>query len=261
MPTFTPSPTPTASQTQSALIGPYAVILVAPGDVLNIRSGPGASNPIVGSFASNATHVMRTGPSQQAEGAEWVEVLMPDGTSKGWVNFKYLTEYVSQDAFCADTRIAPLISQLKQAVSSSSGLLLSSLVSLKHGLNLNYWPSSDTVHYSAATMQMVFTDPQVINWGSGGGSGIVNTGTFAQAVQPQMVDVLNSPYQLNCDALSYGQTYTNVVSYTNTNIHYYSVVKPPTPGIDFDWKVWLVRIEYVNGQPYLFGAVHYVWEP
>jgi hypothetical protein len=36
-------------------------------------------------------------------------------------------------------------------------------------------------------------------------------------------------------------------------------MKPPVT--DFDWKVWLIRIEYVNGQPYLVGAVHYVWEP
>jgi hypothetical protein len=45
------------------------------------------------------------------------------------------------------------------------------------------------------------------------------------------------------------------------NVHYYSVVKPPTPGIDFDWMVWLIGIEYVHGSPHLFGTVHYVWEP
>jgi hypothetical protein len=127
-------------------------------------------------------------------------------------------------------------------------------------LNMNYWPSSVTVNYTPATAQTVFTDLQTVNWGSGGGSGINDVGTFAQIVQPKMVDVLNSAYQLNCDALSYGQTYTNVVGYTNTNIHFYSVVKPPT-ALVMDWKVWLVRVEYVNGQPYLFGTVHYVWEP
>jgi uncharacterized protein YgiM (DUF1202 family) len=258
-PTFTPSPTATATQTQTALIGPYAVTLVAQNDVLNIRSGPGVSNPVIGSFARDAVNVMRTGPSQQADGAEWVEVLLPDGINKGWVNFKYLTEQVSRETFCADTRVASLIGQLKQAMTTPNGALLGSLVSPKHGLNMNYWPSSETVNYTSAGVQSVFTDPQVINWGSGGGSGITDTGTFAQIVQPQMVDVFNSAYELNCDALSYGQSYTNVVGYTNTNIRYYSVVKPPTNVMD--WKVWLIRIEYVNGSPYLFGAVHYVHEP
>lgn len=260
-PTFTPSPTPFATQTstQAALIGPYAVILIAPNDVLNIRSGAGVSNPLIGSFAYNATNVMRTGTTQQVAGANWAEVLLPDGVNKGWVNFKYLTEYVPHDTFCADARIAPLIGQLQQAATQSNGSLLASLLSPKHGLSLNYWPSSNTVNYAAASVQSVFTDPQVINWGSGGGSGIDNTGTFAQVVQPQLVDVLNSAYQLNCEALSYGQTYTNVVSYANSNIHYYSVVKPPVN--EMDWKVWLVRIEYVNGTPYVFGAMHYMWEP
>ena len=252
-PTFTPSPTPVASS------GLYAVTLVAGNDVLNIRSAPGASSPIIGSFVNNAVNVIRTGAIQQADGAEWVEVLMLDGVIKGWVNFKYLTEYVSSETFCADTRIPPLIEQLKQAVTSSNGILLGSLVSPKHGLNMNYWASSTTVNYTSMTAQTVFTDPQVINWGSGGGSGINDTGTFALIVQPQMVDVLNSTYQLNCDEIIYGRSYTNVMQYANTNIHFYSVVKPPT--VVLDWKVWLIRIEYVNGQPYLFGTVHYVWEP
>jgi hypothetical protein len=255
-PTFTPSPTPTG--TPMALVGPYAVTLVGYG-VLEIRSGPGVSNPVIGSFARDAVNVMRTGLSQQADGAEWVEVILPDGIGVGWVNFNYLTEYVPRGTFCADPRILPLIDQLRQSVTLSDGALLGSLVSPKHGFHLNYWASSPTVNYNAATVQSVFTDPQVLDWGSGGGSGVVDTGTFAQIVQPQMVEVLNSAYQLNCDALSYGQSYTDVARYADTNIHFYSVIKPPA--MDFDWKVWLVRVEYVNGQPYLFGAVHYVWEP
>jgi hypothetical protein len=254
-PTFTPSATPVA------LIGPYAVILVAVNDVLNIRSAPGASNPISGMFAYNAVNVMRTGPTQPADGGDWVEVLLPDGVNKGWVNSKYLTEYVSHETFCADARIPQLIKQLKQAVTSSNGTLLGSLVSQKHGLNMNYWASSTTVNYTATTAQTVFSDAQSINWGSGGGSGVGDVGTFAQIVQPQMIDVLSSTYQLNCDEIVYGASYTNVLQYqyANTNIHFYSVIKPPTNVMD--WKVWLVRIEYVNGQPYLFGTVHYVWEP
>jgi hypothetical protein len=228
---------------------------------LDIHSGPGAGNPVIGSFAWDAVNVMRTGPSQQADGAEWVEVMMPDGVTTGWVNFNYLTEYVPRESFCADGRVTSLIDQLKQAMTSSNGALLGSLVSPKHGWHLNYWASSPTVNYSAATAPGVFTDPQVLDWGSGGGSGIVDTGTFAQIVQPQFVDVLNSAYQLNCDEIIYGASYTDVMRYAETNIHFYSVLKPPTPGIDFDWKVWLVRIEYLNAQPYLFGAVHYEWEP
>jgi photosystem II stability/assembly factor-like uncharacterized protein len=260
LPCVTPTNAPTQTPTPApvTLTGPYAVVGVAPSDVLNIRSGAGIGNPPIDSFAPNAVNVMRTGPTASADNATWVEVQNPVGGT-GWVNSYYLTEYVSHETFCADGRIASLIEQLKGAVNQSNGALLGSLVSPTHGLNLNYWASSETVHYSSAAAQSVFTDPQVITWGSGGGSGKVDTGTFAQVVQPEMIDVLNSAYQLNCDALSYGQSYTDVSRYAATPIRFYSVVKPPTT--DLDWKVWLVRIEYVNGKPYVFGAVHYVWEP
>ncbi|MFT3890419.1 MAG: hypothetical protein QM730_02195 [Anaerolineales bacterium] len=259
--TFTPSPTTTPTETPVQLMGPYAVILVAPGDMLNIRSGAGASNPIIGSFARETHDIMRTGLSQTADGAEWVEVLLTNGLDKGWVNSNYLSEYETQESFCNDARIPALIGQLKQAAASSNGALLGSLVSPKHGWNLNYWASSPTVNYTSTTAQTVFTDQQSLNWGSGGGSGANDIGTFAEIVQPQLVDVLNSGYQLKCDEIVYGASYTNVLQYqyANTNIHFYSVIKPPTNVMD--WKVWLVRIEYVNGQPYLFGTVHYVWEP
>ena len=141
----------------------------------------------------------------------------------------------------------------------SNGAQFSSLVSPKHGLNMNYWQYSTTINYTTATAQTIFTDPQIIDWGSGGASGISDIGTFAQIVQPQLVDVLNSTYQLNCDDPSYASMYSNPWPYTN--IHYYAVVKPPTPDVVFDWKVWLVGFEYVNGQPYLFGTIHFVWEP
>jgi hypothetical protein len=260
-PTFTPSPTTTPTETPILLMGPYAVIQIAPGDVLNIRSGAGTNNPIIGSFTRDTFSIMRTGPSQQADGAEWVEVLLPNGVDKGWVNSNYLTEYETHESFCNDARIPALIGQLKQAVTSSNGAVLGSLVSPKHGWNMNYWASSPTVNYTSTTAQTVFNDSQSINWGSGGGSGVNDVGTFTQIVQPKMIEVLNSTYQLNCDEIVYGASYTNVLQYqyANTNIHFYSVIKPPTNVMD--WKVWLVRIEYVNGQPYLFGTVHYMWEP
>jgi hypothetical protein len=228
-------------------------------DMLNIRSGAGVSNPVIGSFARNATNVMRTGPVQQVDGAEWVEVLLPNGGDKGWVNSYYLTEYVTHETFCADTRISVITGQLKQAVNQSDGNLFASIVSPLHGANIDFWRNGTTVNYTPLTAQSIFTNAQVIDWGYGA-SGIHDTGTFAQIVQPDMAVVLNSDYKLFCDDSSYaGALYLEPWGYTN--IHYYAVLKPPTPGIDVDWKIWLVGFEYVNSTPSLFGAVHYIWEP
>ncbi|MDO9349030.1 MAG: hypothetical protein Q7T47_07065, partial [Anaerolineales bacterium] len=80
LPTLTPVSTtagPSATPrgiTPGASSGPYAVILVAPTDVLNIRASAGAGNPIVGTFAATATNVMRTGPSTYVGSSLWVEV-------------------------------------------------------------------------------------------------------------------------------------------------------------------------------------------
>jgi hypothetical protein len=244
-----------ATPTPISLQGPYAVIRVAPNDVLNIRSGPG-SFPIVASFSSGATNVMRTGQTTVADGAEWAEVQRPDG-GLGWVNSDYLTEYISHDTFCADPRITALIEELKQSMLQSNGDQFALLVGSKHGVAINFWRDVPPVNYTTATARSIFTDSTVYNWGAGPAAG-PGVSTFAQIVQPDMVDVFNSGYQLGCDNPSYADMFVN--PWPNTNIHYYSILKPPSSNV-FDWKVWLIGFEYVDGVPYLYGTVHYVWEP
>lgn len=73
----------------------YRVTGVAANDVLNIRSGPGASNPIVGIFPPQQRGVEITGRIRTLpSGAIWVEVIganLRGGT--GWVNGRYLTPH------------------------------------------------------------------------------------------------------------------------------------------------------------------------
>ena len=81
---------------------------------------------------------MRTGPTASADNATWVEVQNPNGGT-GWVNSYYLTEYVSHDAFCADTRIPILIEQLKGSMNQSNGDMFAGLVSPVHGVDVRLW--------------------------------------------------------------------------------------------------------------------------
>jgi len=67
-----------------ACCGTWKVINVANGDVLNIRSGPGADNTIVGTIPSGSACVLK---SAQCEG-KWCRVAY-DKTI-GWVNTRYL---------------------------------------------------------------------------------------------------------------------------------------------------------------------------
>jgi hypothetical protein len=131
---------PTATARPSAITpgapsGPYGVVLVQPGDSLNIRSGPGVTSGAVGSFSTTANNVMRTGPSALSGEDLWVQVQNPGG-GNGWVNAGYLTEYVASAAFCADVRVNNLIASLDNALSAGNGILLQSLVSPAHGMTV-----------------------------------------------------------------------------------------------------------------------------
>lgn len=192
------------------------------------------------------------------EGAEWVEVQRLEG-GLGWVNSFHLTEYVTNAAFCADTRIPILIEQLKGSMDQSNGDMFASLIG-KHGVAVNFWRDVPPVNYTSVTSRGIFADPTTHDWGSGPAASPTGTvGTFAQVVQPDLVDVFNSSYQLGCDDPSYAAG-MSANPWPHTNIHYYSILKPPTPNL-FDWKVWLIGFEYVDGVPYIYGTLHYVWEP
>src|SRR5512140_2661277 len=122
--------------------GPYAVIQVASGDILNIHSAPGADSSVIGSFPATLNSVMRTGPSTSVEGDPWVQVQNPSG-GNGWVNASYLTEYVAPAAFCADGRVNTLLTNFGNAIKTSNGGTLFSLVSPAHGMAVRLWRNSN----------------------------------------------------------------------------------------------------------------------
>ena len=240
--------------TPAALSGPYAVIMVNQGGALNVYSDAGAANLVVGSLAWNASGIMGTGATKFADGSEWIQVIRTDGGT-GWVDSSYLTEQVSSAAFCGDGGISGMIGQIKQAVDWSDGSTFGSLVSPRHGVRVGYWQHQTVITYAQPNAAGIFKDPTEVNWGAGPSS-IPDVGTFAAVVQPDMAEVLDSSYQTACDDPSYASMFPNAWPYPN--VHYYAVVKPPTN--TFDWKVWLFGFEYVDGRPFLYGTVHFVWD-
>jgi photosystem II stability/assembly factor-like uncharacterized protein len=251
---------PLSTSTPISLMGPYAVIRVAPNDVLNIRSGAGVSYPVAGSFPPDAVNVMRTGPTVSADNATWVEVQNPSGGT-GWVNGSYLTEYISHDAFCADTRIAVLIEQLKGSMNQSNGDMFAGLVSPVHGTDVRLWAYDAAVNFNTTTARNVFTSTEVYQWGSGPAGGTeYGTGTFSQVIQPKLLDVLNAPnMETYCDELT--KVFPLSIPWPYPNIRYYNLYRPSTTSTSLDFRTWLIGFEYINDQPYLYGMVNIVWEP
>ena len=240
-----------------ALKGPYAVINVADSDVLNIRSGASVNQPIVGFYPPDAIDVMETGATANADGAVWVEVRRGDGLT-GWVNSFYLTEYVTHDAFCADTRVTTLIEQMKQSMVQSNGSLLKPVVSLAHGVNMHLWAYGPGIKFTQNASANIYTDATNYNWG-GGPSGLPDIGTFKNIVQPKYLEVFNAAnMETYCDNLT--KVYPLYRPWPYGNIHYYNLYKPASD-LFFDFRSLLIGIEYINSQPYLYGMVTVIWEP
>ncbi|MGQ3674444.1 SH3 domain-containing protein [Xanthobacter sp. TB0139] len=83
-----PSSALAAETTQPDPTMPYQVTGVAHSDVLNIREQPGASAPIIGTLAPDATNILITGSRTESGSDNWWQVLTPKGA--GWVNARYL---------------------------------------------------------------------------------------------------------------------------------------------------------------------------
>jgi hypothetical protein len=169
------------------------------------------------------------------------------------------TEALSHDAFCADPRVPLLIAQLKAGANQSNGSLISTLVSPTHGLDMRLWAYAEPVNFNVAGVSNIFSDITVYNWG-GGPSGIPDTGTFKDVIQPKLLEVLNAPnMETYCDSLD--KVYPLATPWPYPKIRYYNLYKPGTPGTELDFRTWLIGFEYINGQPFLHSMVTIIWEP
>jgi len=250
-------PTPTTAPVTS---GPYQVAFVADNDVLNVRSGPGISNPAGSTLAYNATDIMITGAGQEVSGSTWVPVQK--GSQTGWVNRSFLTEQVTPATFCADARVTALLENLKAAISGRDGAALAELVHPARGLLIrhNWW--NPEVRLSHDEVSAFFTDSRSRDWGVQDGSGLPLNGSSAAIILPMLDEDLLNAAQTDCDELLGGNTagiVTLPAEYSALN--FLSVYRPaPDEENPFDWGSWAIGVEFWEGRPFLAFLVHYEWE-
>jgi hypothetical protein len=268
-PTVTETPTPTLTLTPSATLpqptpgftSPFAVMGIPPGSALKIYSDYGTNNPAIGEFAADAKAIERGMYSNLADGIHWVYVYSPERRI-GWVDDQYLTEYISPEQFVADSRPTALIETLTQALNNADGGLFASLVSPKHGLRIFYHGTQGPgIVFTADQVGNLFASTDSIDWGAEGASGTDAVGTFSEKVKPKLLDALNANYELHPNTVVYSYMYPQPWPMSYQNLNFFALVKPPSPGTVFDWREWLVGIEYVDGRPYIFSLLQYVWEP
>ncbi len=260
-PTITPNPSLPYIILPGVPSGPYAVIGVANWDVLNIRTAPEPDGVIIGSFPPSTTAILRTGPSAWIEPDLWVEIQKPTGGT-GWVNSEYLTEYVAPSAFCADTQVTTLLWTLGNALRTSDGELLSSLVSPAHGVDVYLWRNGKVINFDQTAFNWVFISTWEHNWGAAPGSGLNEVGSFHVVVLPRLLEVYNANFSQTCNDPGNAAVFSQEPwPQEYANVNFYNLHKPGTPGVDLDWRTWLVGVEYVQGKPYLFALIHFQWEP
>ena len=255
-PTAPPTPQPTtppvAAETQ------YRVAFVTADDTLNVRSGPGVANGIIGELAPDAGGVQIIGSGQMAAGSTWVPIAA--GNLTGWVNSRYLTATV--DNFCADTNVPQLLGNLETAVANQNGDQLAQLIHPERGLRLHHSWWNPEIYLTQADARSIFTSSIPIDWGVQDGSGNPIVGPFKQEILPLLQQDLLPASESSCDDIIHGGTAGWVrLPDGHEAVHFYALHRPGTEEFaEMDWGTWVVGIEKWQGNYYLSYLVHYQWE-
>jgi hypothetical protein len=254
----TPLPSPTAVLENDTLT--YQVIFVAEDDVLNVRTGPGTTNPVAGELPPDATNIIVVGPGEDVAGSLWVPVVA--GPLSGWVNGHFLTESVDGATFCNDPAIETLLEAMGTAVADRDGEALAQLVHPERGLRIHRHWWNPEVHIEPADVAELFTGDQGYYWGIADGTGDEMRGPFSGYILPLLERNLLPATELGCNRILHGSTAGLVQlpeGYETAN--YYAVYRPADEGmIEFDWGTWVVGIERWQGAYYVSFLVHFEWE-
>lgn len=250
---------PTAVATPLAQNGLYRVVFVTADDVLNVRSGPGANNPITGTLPPGTTGIRITGSGQVVAGSTWVPVVA--GNVAGWVNSRFLTLEIAPENFCQDEAVQEVLETLKTAVTRQDGAQLAQLVHPERGLRIHHAWWNPAVHLNRNEVSTIFTTATRYNWGVEDGSGFDLTGPFNQQILPLLQQDLLPATEQACNDILHGAT-AGLIQLPDgyQRMNFYSLFRPADDTIEFDWGTWVVGIEQWQGTYYISYLVHYAYE-
>ncbi len=85
----TPAPGSSVTELEAGDAGFWRVVGVDGG--LNVRSGPGTENDVVGSLPAGSRHVFATGERSSVNGGEWKQIRFGTDDQVGWVSAGFLS--------------------------------------------------------------------------------------------------------------------------------------------------------------------------
>lgn len=228
----------------------FAVVWIPAEEALIVRESAGISSPEAGRLAYDQTGIELTGSSTALGSSQWVEIKTQFGVT-GWVPRWNLTEQVAQEGFCRDEAVRDLIAELTAAIESEDSRALQGLLSPTRGLIIRVDLWNPEVRLRTDELPAIFVDPTEIEWGSRFASETPIRGTFADTVAPSLVDVFLSDHEIACNEVMMGRSPEPAQwppEYENLN--FISYHRPaPTDGNTYNWRTWVVAIEYVEGRP------------
>ncbi len=260
-----PAPTPTPSPPVGPSLGKFAVVGVYSDDVLNVRSGPGADQRIVGSLPYYARDVEVHAGGQQVGESWWVPVRSPEVS--GWANSHYLARQVGN----VSDPIAARAAQAILAVRDHDLVELAALVHPVKGVTFSPYtyvrplqgaPGEADLVFSPAQLRDLWGDPAVYHWGMYDGSGEPIDLTFQEYYARFVYDVdFAQPEVLGFDeTIGRGNTINNIAEvYPNgvTVEYHFEGFDPQYDGLD--WRSLRLVLEESEGVWYLVGIVHDEW--
>ena len=244
--------------TQPEAADTWAVVLVAPDDVLNVRDEP--LGEIVSTLDPTATGVTTTGSTDTLDdGALWREVET-DGET-GWVNSRFLAEEIDDDTF-ASTAPEALTYALTSWAQNGSGADWESVVGPK-GFNVIHFDAIKTWPPS----QNPFLDQTVYDWGgeaTGPGQPVASD-TFANQVGASFAGVVGDQdlQTATNQPLQGPEAAPPFIPTQFQNFDYIAFHDPgDDPSVDgLDWTTWYVYFDWTGSSWVLVGMSLDAWAP
>ena len=254
-----PSPSPTRPS-QLPGSGPlYAVVGVVPGDVLNMRYGPGIGNPILSTIPPYGMGLEIIGAAQKSpDGATWVPVHYQG--AQGWVNSRYLAEQRGE----VEAELARRANEVIQALKRQDMQALSQLVHSQKGLRFSPYGfvREEDLRFDPPQVAGLMIDQELHTWGTFDGSGEPIHMNFADYYDRFIYDVdFAFPEKIGFNqAIGQGNTINNLGEFYPGA----SFVEYHFPGFDpqyggMDWRSLRLVFERSGGTWALVGVIHDEW--
>jgi hypothetical protein len=254
-----PSPTPAPTDTPVPPIDViHTVVNVETEDVLNVRTGPGVANPIVGSIPPYGMDIHVTGTGEEVAGSLWVPIRYRDVA--GWVNSHYLAPQVGS----VDEEIAARAAQIIMGLKHEDLGTLASLVHPDKGVRFSpytYVRDEDLV-FSADGVGDLFADQTIYTWGVFDGTGEPIEFTFRQYYDGFIYDVdFARPHVVGFnETIGMGNTINNIAEVYPEAVtieYHFEGFDPQFTGLD--WRSLRLVLEEKEGAWYLVGIAHDEW--